>query len=60
MQKYWLTFEFFDTEEQAETACDTIFDGYTAYLKRSKKRPHWSPWDSLDGREHKYLVWYYR
>lgn len=43
------TFKFFDTMEQA-----------TAFIRTRGRRKHsMTPWQSSDGNEHKYIVWFY-
>ena len=55
-RRYRMTFDFVDTEEEAKAFCDTQNKNY--YLR--KKHPaHYTPWVSQDGREHKFVVWYY-
>lgn len=54
---YRKTFIFCDTMEQAKTFCDTQNANVSAYIRR--KRPaHFTPWNSQDGREKKYICWY--
>lgn len=45
------TFEFFDTEQQATT--------FVAARKKQRRKAHMTPWRSADGRENKFIVWYY-
>ena len=53
---YRLTFDFVETEEQAQALCDSINARQTRYMR--KKHPaHYTPWDSQDG-EHIFIVWY--
>lgn len=56
--KYNLTFQFFDTQEQAQVFCDRENASGTAY-KRKHKTAHFTPWTSKDKTEHKFVVWYY-
>lgn len=58
MKKYRYTFDFVDTETQAIKLCDSINKKLTRYMR--KKHPaHFTPWNSLDNTEHKFVVWYY-
>lgn len=56
--RYTLTFQFFDTQEQAQAFCDRENASGTAY-KRKNKTAHFTPWTSTDKTEHKFIVWYY-
>lgn len=57
--KYRKTFEFFDTEEQAQAFCDTENKSASPYV-RKKYPAHYTPWSSQDGKEHKFIAWYVR
>lgn len=59
MKQYRLTCEFRDTEYMARVFCEYLKLNLTPYMKRAGLVPHVTPWDSLDGEEHKYIVWYY-
>jgi hypothetical protein len=55
---YYKTFEFFDTAEQAENFCIAWNKEQTPYIR--KRRPaHFTPWASQDGKENKFIAWYY-
>lgn len=58
MRKYQYTFKFVDTEQQAKDLCQDIFNNSNDYIKRNKK-PHYSAWESQDGTEHKFIVWFW-
>lgn len=56
--RYRKIFEFCGTEEQAQALCANINANATRYMR--KKHPaHYTPWSSQDGKEHKFVVWYY-
>ena len=57
--KYQYTCDFVDTEEQAIKLSEQIKARQTNYMKRNKP-PHYTPWSSTDGKEHKFVVWYWR
>lgn len=45
------TFEFFSTEQQAAA--------FVAARKKHRRKAHMTQWQSADGRENKFIVWYY-
>ncbi len=49
--QYRKTFEFFSTEQQAAA--------FVAARKKQRRKAHMTPWRSADGRENKFIVWYY-
>ena len=51
------TFEFVDSELEAKNLCACIQRNQNSYRKQFHK-PHYTPWSSSDGKEHKYVVWY--
>lgn len=55
-----LTFKFFDNKEQANKFCNDLLRNATDYRLRVNKvaKPP-QLWTSSDGKETKYLVWYY-
>ena len=53
-----LTFQFVDTEQQAQELCKTIQKGQNSYRKQFHK-PSYTPWASSDQKEHAFVVWYY-
>ena len=56
MKKYNLWFTFTDTPEQAQIIIDEYNRTATAWQK--KKYPAYATeWISLDGKEHKIIVW---
>jgi len=58
MKKYELRFCFVDTEEEAIQ--EVFKENSTGTRYKRKNRPaHYTPWSSLDGRENKFIVWYY-
>lgn len=53
--RYSLTFRFFDTEHQAEIFCNR--ENQNSYIR--KRHPaHFTPWESSDGKEKKFIAWY--
>lgn len=57
MKKYNLTYQFFDTEEQAQAFCDRENASGTAW-KRAKHKAHFTLWRSMNGKENKFIAWY--
>lgn len=55
MKKYNLTYEFFDTEEQAQAFCDRENASGTAW-KRTKNKAHFTPWTNSKQTERKFIV----
>lgn len=51
------SFTFVDTEDEAKELCKNIQKRQNSYRKRWHK-PHYTPWSSSDGKEHKFVVWY--
>ena len=51
MNQYRKTFEFFSTEQQAAE--------FVSACKKQRRKAHMTPWQSDDGRENKFIVWYY-
>lgn len=49
--QYRKTFEFFSTEQQAAA--------FVAARKKQRRKAHMTPWWSADGKENKFIVWYY-
>lgn len=58
MNRWRLTFKFFDTEKEAYDFCNRLWDE-SSYYVRKHYAAHYTPWESLDGKEHKFIVWYY-
>lgn len=58
--RFNLTFKFFDSENEANSFCDYLLKHATPYQLRVNKvaKPP-QLWESSDGKETKYLVWYY-
>lgn len=56
--RYRKTFKIVDTEEQAQTMCDTLNYTYTPYMRKNHPA-HYTSWQSADGKENKFIVWYY-
>lgn len=56
--RYTKTFEFCDTEEQAKALCHRRNCEATSYV-RNHHPAYYTPWSSQDGKEHKFVVWYY-
>ena len=62
MKKYNLTFDFFDTEIQANKGIERILNfskKQSKYLYNKNKNIHFLNWSSFDNTEHKKIVWYY-
>lgn len=55
----YVTYDFVNTESEAMNLCEQIATTYSPYMRRTYKAPHYTTWTSLDGNEHKYVVWYY-
>lgn len=45
------TFAFFDMQQQAAA--------FVAVRRKQRRKAHMTPWRSADGRENKFIVWYY-
>lgn len=58
MKKYDKTFTFVDTEAEAKRFCD-VENTKGSYYKRKNKKSHYTPWHSSNGKEHKFICWYY-
>lgn len=56
-KRYRKTFEFCDTQEQAQAFCDRINASYSSYARKHYKA-FFTPWSSSNGQEHKFIVWY--
>lgn len=54
-RRYKTTFQFFDTENQAQEFCDKENQNY--YIRKHHKASY-TPWSSTDGKEHKFVAWY--
>lgn len=58
MKKYSMTFQFFDTEEEARSFCER--ENRTGSSYKCQRYPaHVTPWTSVDGKERKYIAWYH-
>ena len=57
MKRYQKTFKFFNTEEQAKTFCDNENSKNSYYLRKNHPATY-TTWTSMDGKEHKFIVWY--
>lgn len=49
--QYRKTFKFFDTEQEALA--------FAAECRKMRHKVSMTPWQSADGRENKFVVWYY-
>ena len=58
-RKYYKTFEFCNTEQEAQTMCENINRTATRHI-RMKHPAHYTPWSSTDGKDHKFIVWFVR
>ena len=54
-KRYRMTFEFFDTEDQAKIFCGN--ENLNNYIRKNHTA-HYTPWSSQDGKENKYVAWY--
>lgn len=55
-----LTFKFFNSVEEANMFCNNLLRNATKYqLRVNKVAQPPQKWNSSDGKETKYLVWYY-
>ena len=45
------TFHFVDTEEQAKN--------FVEQRRKQRRKAWYTPWSSADGKESKFIVWYY-
>ena len=57
--RYHKTFEFKNTETEARFFCELKKLEMTPYMRRAGYVPTYTPWDSGDGKEHLFVVWYY-
>ena len=55
-RRYRKTFEFCETEEEAQAFCATQNKSY--YIRKHHPA-HYTPWSSRDGKERKFVAWYY-
>ena len=58
MKRYRLTFDFFDTREEAEKEKENILKNANYYYKKNKTISI-QDWTSEDKTESKILMWYY-
>lgn len=58
MKRYNLTYEFFNTEEQARAFCERENASGTAW-KREKHKAHFTQWTNSKQTERKFIAWYY-
>lgn len=56
MKRYNLWYIFADTESEAREICESENSTGT-YYKRKNHKANYTPWDSADGTEHKFIVW---
>ena len=54
-----LDFMFVDTIEQAKQLVSSIRKKQNTYRNKYYP-PHFTPWESQDGKEHKFVVWFAR
>ena len=52
------TFSFVDTESEAIDLVEQIKAAQSRYMNKHHE-PHYTPWSSTDGKEHKFVVWYH-
>lgn len=55
-RRYQYGFQFFDSEAAAKAFCAEC--NCNPYIRR-KHPAHYTPWSSSDGKEHKFVAWYY-
>ena len=58
MRRYQLGWTFVNTEEEAKVAVEVIKHEMTPYC-RKKYPPHYTPWQSRDGKENIFVVLYH-
>lgn len=58
MKKYRCTFDFVETEEEAIKKC-AIINKRLSYYMRKHKPAHYTSWRTVDGKDNKFVVWYY-
>lgn len=54
-RRYRKTFQFFNTEEEAQSFCNIKNQDY--YIRKNHKS-YYTPWSSSNGLEHKFVAWY--
>ena len=59
MRKYYKTFTFCNSLEEARAFCDSYNANATEHMRRNHPA-HFTPWISQDGNEKKYICWYYQ
>lgn len=59
MRKYYKTFTFCSSLEEARAICYSHNASSTEYMRRNHPA-HFTPWISQDGNEKKYICWYYQ
>jgi hypothetical protein len=59
MKKYRLSFDFVETEEQAQTLCNRINANYSYYMRKNHPA-HYTPWTPQDGKSNKKFVVLYQ
>ena len=55
--RYRESFKFKNTEKQAIEFCDRMNKQATPYVRKHHPA-HFTPWNSLDGKEHLFIAWY--
>lgn len=58
-RKVYSSYDIVATEKEAKERCEQMRSTYTPYMKQKYELPYYWKWHSLDGKEHKYVVWYY-
>lgn len=56
MARYRKTFKFCETENEAKRFCES--ENKNRYIRKHHPA-HYTPWSSQDGKEHKFIAWYF-
>ena len=56
--RYYLRFTFVDTASEAQHLVN-VHNAYATPYIRKNRPAHYTPWESLDGKEKKFVVYYY-
>lgn len=56
MARYRKTFKFCETEDEAKRFCES--ENKNRYIRKHHPA-HYTSWSSQDGKEHKFIAWYF-
>lgn len=56
MARYRKTFRFCETEDEAKRFCES--ENKNQYIRKYHPA-YYTPWSSQDGKENKFIVWYF-